>query len=136
MQLIFSKFMLGYVFFTISFDQSHLSNFAVQTRYQVDQQLGGKFIHLLKIRTKLINWAPEQNLRGSPTIPSISYQSAFEYVQQPNHHFNGSIKLLPERVDWIGLKSTQEGEDDSLTLLGQSNLRINLIAKYNLEKHL
>jgi hypothetical protein len=30
---------------------------------------------------------------------------------------NGSIKLLPERVDRIRLKSTKKGEDDYLTLL-------------------
>jgi len=39
--------MLGYLFSTLSFDQSYLSNFAVQTRYQVDlalkQHQGGIF---------------------------------------------------------------------------------------------
>jgi len=42
--------MLGYLFFTISFDQSYLSNFAEQTRYQVDltlkQHQGGIFMVL------------------------------------------------------------------------------------------
>ncbi|KAJ6881218.1 hypothetical protein NC651_027928 [Populus alba x Populus x berolinensis] len=53
------------------------------------------FHHLLKIRTKLINWAPEQNLRGSPTIPSISYQSASEYLRELSLRGNIRQKSVP-----------------------------------------
>jgi hypothetical protein len=38
-QILCSQFMLGYLFSTLSFDQSYLSNFTVQTRYQVDLTL-------------------------------------------------------------------------------------------------
>ena len=102
-------------------------------------------------RRSTASWVQEPS---NSILHCLSVQTPFFIVCQFSSY--GSIKLLPGRVDWIGLKWTKEGEADCLTLLwanlqevfflciedfvawiswklyfgGQSN------PKYNLEKHL